>query len=905
MRGHPMASTCPSQPFSIGICLISAICTLIQGIEQTSFLSSYNIIIPQKVARARRDTSGSSGENSLSYAIEVEGKKHVLHLEKNRDFIARDFAVYTYAENGSIISSRLQDKEHCHYQGYAEGVPESVVAISTCSGLRGMLHLQNSSYGIEPLDNSDRFQHLVYRMEDVKSEPMVCGVKAADKEPETELNPPSMTQLLRRKRAILPQTRYVELFIVVDKERFDMLSRNESAVRAEMVQLSNYLDSMYTMLNIRIVLVGLMIWTDSNKITIDGTAGDVLGRFVQWRETNLVSLRRHDSAQLVLKKGFGGTAGMAFVGTVCSRSHAGGINVFSHYNVQSFASIVAHELGHNLGMNHDDGRNCFCSVDNCIMNSGATGSKNFSSCSEEDFEKLTLNKGGTCLLNVPKPDEAYSAPFCGNKLVDVGEECDCGNPKECEKDPCCEPGTCKLRSGAQCAYGTCCQNCGSYDAQCQAIFGSKAKSAPPICYQEVNSKGDRFGNCGFQGNDYRKCDTRNARCGKLQCENVESMPVFGIRPSYIQTPIHGTSTVCWGVDFQLGSDVPDPAMVNEGTKCDESKVCSKFQCVDASVLQYDCDVQKKCGGNGVCNSNKNCHCNEGWAFPNCQTEGYGGSIDSGPTYNDKDTSLRDGLLVFFFLIVPLLGLGAFVFFRRNELKRRFCRKKRSQAHEVDNKNDTGGERLASGTPRNAPSTAPGRGVPNAGPPRNALNVPPNRGTPVTGPPRNMPNPAQSQRPSALGPPRNVPPAGPYRSMPATSPPHNTASPIDTWPKVGQMAIGHDKNPVGSRAHLSDRWAHDRSARYRPPQCGHIGERSACLTTSPNERISLCMATFSKEPEERLQLFSYLQPYQPNSFAVPTYTVKQPQHTPSRPPLPHQREAAANIIPSRPAPAPPL
>ncbi|NP_001233130.1 disintegrin and metalloproteinase domain-containing protein 9 precursor [Xenopus tropicalis] len=863
-----MAATYPSHPFSIGICLV-AICTLIQGIEQTSFLSSYNIIIPQKVARARRDTAGSSGENSLSYAIEVEGKKHVLHLEKNRDFIASDFAVYTYAANGSIVSSQLQDKEHCHYQGYAEGVPGSVAAISTCSGLRGMLHLQNSSYGIEPLDSSDKFQHLIYRLEDVKSEPMVCGVTAADKEPETDINPLSMTQLLRRKRAVLHQTRYVELFLVVDKERFDMLGRNETAVRAEMVQLSNYLDSMYTMLNIRIVLVGLMIWTDGNKIGIDGTAGDVLGRFVQWRETSLVSLRRHDSAQLVLKKGFGGTAGMAFVGTVCSRSHAGGINVFSHYNVQSFASIVAHELGHNLGMNHDDGRNCLCSVDTCIMNSGATGSKNFSSCSEEDFEKLTLSKGGTCLLNMPKPDEAYSAPFCGNKLVDIGEECDCGSPKECEKDPCCEPGTCKLRSGAQCAYGTCCQNCrfssggtvcravanecdlpeycnGSspfcqpdvyiqnghpcqnskaycyngmcqyYDAQCQAIFGSKAKSAPPVCYQEVNSKGDRFGNCGFQGSDYRKCDTRNARCGKLQCENVETMPVFGIRPSYIQTPIHGTTTICWGVDFQLGSDVPDPAMVNEGTKCDEGKICSKFQCVDASVLQYDCDVQKKCGGNGVCNTNKNCHCNEGWAFPNCQTKGYGGSIDSGPTYNDKDTSLRDGLLVFFFLIVPLLALGAFVFFRRNELKRRFCRKKRSQAHEVDNKNQTGGERQASGPPRN--TAAPGRGVPNPGPPRNAHNVPPNRGTQPTGPPRNMPNPAQNQGPS--GPPRNVPPAGPYRSTPATSPPHST-------------------------------------------------------------------------------------PYQPNNFAVPTYTVKQPQHTPSRPPLPHQREAAANITPSRPAPAPPL
>lgn len=56
------------------------------------------------------------------------------------------------------------------------------------------------------------------------------------------------------------------------------------------------------------------------------------------------------------------------------------------------------------------------------------GSKNFSSCSADDFENMMMT-GGTCLLNVPRPDEAYSAPSCGNRLVDFGEECDCGSEK--------------------------------------------------------------------------------------------------------------------------------------------------------------------------------------------------------------------------------------------------------------------------------------------------------------------------------------------------------------------------------------------------------------------------------------------------------------------------------------------
>ncbi|XP_073910719.1 disintegrin and metalloproteinase domain-containing protein 9 isoform X2 [Castor canadensis] len=713
------------------------------GFQQTSRLSSYEIITPWRLTRERREAPRPYSKQ-VSYVIQAQGKEHIIHLERNTDLLPKDFVVYTYNAEGALISDHPNTQNHCHYRGYVEGVYNSSVALSDCFGLRGLLHLENGSYGIEPLHNSSHFEHILYPMDGVHQEPLKCGVSNQDIEEGTTEDEveehTSMTQLLR----------------------YDMMGRNQTAVREEMIRLASYLDSMYIMLNIRIVLVGLEIWTNGNLISTAGGAGEVLGNFVQWRERFLITRRRHDSAQLVLKKGFGGTAGMAFVGTVCSRSHAGGINVFGQITVETFASIVAHELGHNLGMNHDDGRDCFCGAKSCIMNSGASGSRNFSSCSAEDFEKLTLNKGGNCLLNIPKPDEAYSAPFCGNKLVDPGEECDCGTPKDCELDPCCEGSTCKLKSFAECAYGDCCKDCqflpggtlcrgktnecdvpeycnGSsqfcqpdvfiqngypcqnskaycyngmcqyYDAQCQVIFGSKAKAAPRDCFIDVNSKGDRFGNCGFSGNEYKKCATGNALCGKLQCENVQGMPVFGIVPAIIQSPSRGTT--CWGVDFQLGSDVPDPGMVNEGTKCGAGKICRNFQCVNASVLNYDCDVQAKCHGHGVCNSNKNCHCENGWAPPHCESKGYGGSVDSGPTYNERSTALRDGLLVLFFLVVPLIALATFLFIKRDELRKSFFRKKRSQTYESDGKNPASVSRQPVSAPRHVSPMAPSREAP--------------------------------------------------------------------------------------------------------------------------------------------------------------------------------------------------
>uniref|UniRef100_A0A663ECQ2 ADAM metallopeptidase domain 9 n=1 Tax=Aquila chrysaetos chrysaetos TaxID=223781 RepID=A0A663ECQ2_AQUCH len=545
--------------------------------------------------------------NSGCFRISIIGKMLVMHIK--------------YLQKKNIFAGK-EAFTHCYYHGTIEGIADSMLALSTCDGLRGILYIGGKWYGIEPLNTSSTSEHGFYPLEDMQDIPFRCGVLNGS------LHHKKMFVKQSKRRAVLPQKSYVELFMVVDNNRV-MIPSN-----------------MYRALNIQIVLVGLEIWTDTNHISVmDGSAGDVLSRFVSWRQKDLLKRSRND---------------------------------LNHNNVLRHATVVAHELGHNLGMKHDDKR-CPASY---IMHSTDNGSRNFSTCSADDFENLILNGGGNCLRNPPKTSNIYKEPVCGNNVVDNNEECDCGKPQECT-NPCCDAATCKLTPGSQCAQGLCCKNCKfkvagaecrpkmdfcdlpeycngsnaycpddfyimngypcdnmkaycyygvcqSFDSQCESIYGKGARKAPDVCFEKANIKGDRFGNCGMKGGVYKKCPVQHSLCGKLQCTSVslQNLPAWSVVNN-------ASGVLCWSSDFDLGSDVPDPAQVHDGTACGEKKACVDFQCVDASHLGYSYDVKQKCNDNGVRNNNGNCHCNSGWAPPFCNQSGYGGSVDSGPAHIGK------------------------------------------------------------------------------------------------------------------------------------------------------------------------------------------------------------------------------------------------------------------------------
>ncbi|XP_009324299.1 PREDICTED: disintegrin and metalloproteinase domain-containing protein 9-like [Pygoscelis adeliae] len=709
--------------------------------EQTSRLSTLEVIIPRSLTDREKHHPlfhEKHSDDNLSYAIKTRNGTYLLKLKKNKKLVSEDFMLYTYAENGKLEATQSKTKTHCYYHGTVEGIADSMLALSTCDGLRGILYIGGKWYGMEPLNTSSTFEHVLYQLEDMQDIPFQCSV----------LN----GSLHHEKTFVKQSVKYVFLSNSTSSRekllRFLLKKSDPAAVQKETVELINYVDGMYRALNIQIVLVGLEIWTDTNHISVmDGSAGDVLSRFVSWRQKDLLKRSRNDVSHLIIgRSSYGGSIGMAFVGTVCSQVQGGSISTLNHNNVLRHATVVAHELGHNLGMKHDDKR-CPASY---IMHSIDNGSQNFSTCSADDFENFILNGGGNCLRNPPKTSNIYKEPVCGNNVVDNNEECDCGKPQECT-NPCCDAATCKLTPGSQCAQGLCCKNCKfkvagaecrskmdfcdlpeycngsnaycpddvyimngypcdnmkaycyygvcqSFDSQCESIYGKGARKAPNLCFEKANIKGDRFGNCGMRGGAYKKCPVQHSLCGKLQCTSVslQNLPAWSVVNN-------ASGVLCWSSDFDLGSDVPDPAQVHDGSLSGEKKACVNFECVDASHLGYSCDVKQKCNDNGVCNNKGNCHCNSGWAPPFCNQSGYGGSVDSGPAH--IDTSLRDGLLIFFFLVLPIVIVTVLAVIKRDAIKRKFCRKSRRPHRDNNVQQPKQNNRPSTNTRNDQPATS--------------------------------------------------------------------------------------------------------------------------------------------------------------------------------------------------------
>ncbi|XP_009474015.1 PREDICTED: disintegrin and metalloproteinase domain-containing protein 12 isoform X2 [Nipponia nippon] len=264
-----------------------------------------------------------------------------------------------------------------------------------------------------------------------------------------------------------------------------------------------------------------------------------------------------------------------------------------------------------------------------------------------------------------------------DKLKPAGISCressnSCDLPEFCTgASPHC-PANVYLHDGHAChrVDGYCYNGiCQTHEQQCITLWGQGAKPAPGICFERVNSAGDPYGNCGKDSkSSFAKCEPRDAKCGKIQCQGGANRPVIGTNAVSIETNIplqEGGKILCRGTHVYLGDDMPDPGLVLSGTKCEDGKICLNRQCQNTSVFGvHKCAT--KCHGRGVCNNKKNCHCEADWAPPYCDKPGFGGSMDSGPVRQADNKSLTIGVLI---TILCLIFAGSIMYLKRKTFMR--------------------------------------------------------------------------------------------------------------------------------------------------------------------------------------------------------------------------------------------
>ncbi|XP_039669787.1 disintegrin and metalloproteinase domain-containing protein 19 isoform X3 [Perca fluviatilis] len=552
-------------------------------------VQNYEITYPTWL-HAHRHTRSADKEHpaKAQVLISAEGRELKLHLEKNEQLLAPGYQEIWYTPDGARKSSSPASTGHCFYHGEVLGMEGSSVAVSTCSGLRGLISLNTSiSYLIEPLPvSTGAQQHAVFRAESLHLPRGSCRHHHGNEEHEEGLNNFIHGMMSprsgREKRDLNQNMKYVELLIVADKAEFEKHGSSLEKTKQKLLEAANLVDKYYKALSIRVALIGLEVWTSQDMIAVSDNPHSTLAAFLSWRGKQLRTLP-NDNAQLITGRGFQGTTiGLAPLKAMCSDYQSGGVNTDHSESAVGVAATMAHEMGHNFGMSHDSTGCCQAKAEDggCIM-AAATGHpfpRVFNDCNLKELRSYLSSGGGKCLFNLPNTRSMYGGQRCGNGYLEDGEECDCGEGEECTS-PCCNANNCTLKAGAECAHGVCCHNCklkspgvlcrassGSCDLpeycdgkaescpanfylvdgtscsagkaycytgmcltlkqQCRSLWGQDGQPAPDLCFKKVNEAGDMYGNCGKdEYGKYRSCKDRDAQCGKIQCLTSASKPL--------------------------------------------------------------------------------------------------------------------------------------------------------------------------------------------------------------------------------------------------------------------------------------------------------------------------------------------------------------------------------------------